>query len=53
MTFSCGETTKKVACEISTLYNCQKLYHSIIDMFQKVVLPEILKNSLLTRVESL
>ena len=50
---SCGETTSKVACEISTFYNFVENSHSVIGMFLIVVLVEISKNSFLTRVASL
>ena len=53
MRASCGETTSKVACEISAFYNFVGNSHSVIGMFLIVVLIEISKNSFLTRVASL
>ena len=48
---SCGETTSKVASSnVCIRQLCKKLCQSIIGMLQKVVLLEILKNPLLTRV---
>ena len=50
----CGETNSKVAClNFCILQFCWKLYHSIIGMFQKVVLLKISKNSILTGNASL
>ena len=48
-----SETISKVTCKISGFCNFVENYHSIIGMFQKVFLPEISKNPLLTRGTSL
>ena len=54
MRVPCAETTSRVACEISALYNfLENSYSSTISMFRKVALLEIFKNSLLTGDASL
>ena len=50
---SCGETNSKVAWEFFAFYNFAKYSIILLLVFQKVVLPEISKNFLLTGVASL